>query len=58
MQIKKDLGKVTAYEEIDGDHMTFMVAEDASYFSERAMSIIRAAHPATTDWRQGSTFAD
>ena len=38
--------------------MTFMVAEDASYFSERAMNIIKAAKPANTDIRQGYVLSN
>ena len=43
--IKHQVGKVSHYEEINGDHMTFFIAKDGSYFSEKAMKLITEVFP-------------
>ena len=44
-RIKKELDRVEHYEEMHGDHMTFFIAEDASFFTERAMNILKKHQP-------------
>ena len=51
-ELKKKLGRLEHFEEMNGDHMTFFVAEDASYFTERAMNIIKKFHPSESGPRQ------
>ena len=49
--IKHKIGKVSHYEEIHGDHMTFFIAKDGNFFSKTAMDMINKVFPTQDEFR-------
>ena len=49
--IKHKIGRLNHYEEIHGDHMTFFIAKDGSFFNKTAMNLISDVFPAEDNIR-------
>ena len=56
--IKHRIGKINHYEEIHGDHMTFFIAKDGTFFSETAMDLINKVFPTQDELRMQAANAE